>query len=520
MTDQIRLVDYLSQVQALIKGEFNAFSWVKAEIAKLNMSQSAIYLDLVESDENGIRIASCRAAIWQQDAQKILAKFRDAAGIELSAETKVLILVKPSFHPDYGFSLQIKDIDPLYTIGDMAQKLADIKRKLIDSGDIDNQKRITSPNDFTRVAVLSPDSAAGLGDFRSDADALAQAGICQFDYFSSIFQGKQAKADLIQTLRIIYKENEIQPYDCLVVIRGGGSTSDLNYLNEYDLARAITKFKIPVFAGIGHERDHTILDDVAHTAFDTPSKVIHHLIRTISDQVVRLDQAILFVVQSSEAIISDNRSKIDHAHSMTKQASQHLLERTGATAQKLFSGVSQLSEKVIYQYASEIQRDDANVKRLLEQFISASEKNCYMLHQKINSYCISKLEWTDQALKSFHQSVFKSGMNVLESTSVGVSQPFISLGFYAKNRLENASQSISQQVELMHSYVNASLQRAETYVLATSATIDVASPKNTLSRGFCIVRNDLGAPLKNKSDAITKSSLTIEFRDGSLLVNQ
>lgn len=280
----LSLADYLSAVQLVIAETFAHTVWVKAEIRSLSTKGGHYYFELADKDTDGKITASCRGNLWRSQATKVLAKFEKNTGMRLERGLNVLLKVSATFHAQYGFSVNIVDIDPTYTLGDLAKQYQAILTRLYEEGLLDLNKSLPMPFDIQHVLVIAPENAAGLGDFRADADALAATGACLFHYAHATFQGNHAPQEIrqasIQGVKSLSQQG-ITP-DLLVIIRGGGAVGDLAYLNDYELAALIAEQSIPVWVGIGHERDRVMLDEVAHQSFDTPSKVIaairNHLI--------------------------------------------------------------------------------------------------------------------------------------------------------------------------------------------------------------------------------------------------
>ena len=276
--NSVTLSTYLNNVQQVIKTHCADAIWVRAEITNCSTKGGHYYLELAEKNpDTHQRIAATKATIWQFFARRIITKFEQETGIKFGKDLNVLVKLKASFSPEYGFSLNIEDIDSNFTVGDIAKKYLEIRNRLISEGLIDLNRVLPTPFDFEQVLVIAPENAAGLGDFKKDADALEMAGVCRFVYHHCLFQSTQAPIAIQQTLKAALKawsESTISPPDAIVIIRGGGAVNDLAYLNDYDLAALLCKRKVPVWVGIGHERDKTILDEIAHRSFDTPSKVI------------------------------------------------------------------------------------------------------------------------------------------------------------------------------------------------------------------------------------------------------
>ncbi|MBH0085316.1 exodeoxyribonuclease VII large subunit [Psychrobacter sp. SCQQ22] len=285
----LRLSDYLSAVDMVIKQTFNHRVWVKAEIRNLSSKGGHYYFELAEKDDDGKVIASCRGNLWRFKAARVLAKFERATGMPLDRDLTVLLKVSAGFHAQYGFSLTIEDIDPSYTLGDLARQYAEMVDRLTGEGLLHLNQQLPIPFDIEHVLVIAPEKAAGLGDFQADADRLASTGACHFHYHNATFQGNHAPAEIRQAIvsaqQQFYDTYQRLP-DLLVIIRGGGAVGDLAYLNDYELAALVAEQPVPVWVGIGHERDKVILDEVAHTSFDTPSKVIaaisSHLAQLVS----------------------------------------------------------------------------------------------------------------------------------------------------------------------------------------------------------------------------------------------
>lgn len=273
----LRLSDYLSAVEMVIKQTFDHRVWVKAEIRNLSSKGGHYYFELAEKDDDGKVVASCRGNLWRFKATRVLAKFERATGMPLDRDLTVLLKVSAGFHAQYGFSLTIEDIDPSYTLGDLARQYAQMVDRLTGEGLLNLNQQLPAPFDIEHVLVIAPEKAAGLGDFQADANRLARTGACHFHYHNATFQGNHAPAEIRHA--IISAQQQFQDTyqrlpDLLVIIRGGGAVGDLAYLNDYELAALVAEQPIPVWVGIGHERDKVVLDEVAHTSFDTPSKVI------------------------------------------------------------------------------------------------------------------------------------------------------------------------------------------------------------------------------------------------------
>lgn len=286
------LLDYVGQVIA--RGVPGGV-WVRAEIASLT-DRRHLYLDLVQAGEGGAggvgEVAKCRATVWARERFALEAKFRGAtSGATLSAGLKVLLFGTAEFHPQYGFSFNVLDISPEYTLGDAALRLEAMRAELVAEGSYGLNRLLPVPTDFARVAVIAPREAAGLGDFRREADPLEAAGLVEFHYLEATFQGREAGASLLRAVAAARELHQEKALDALFVIRGGGAVTDLAWLNDLELARALATFPAPVVTGLGHARDDTLPDEVTCLRTDTPSKAAAYLVRTVVNAAAQAQEA-------------------------------------------------------------------------------------------------------------------------------------------------------------------------------------------------------------------------------------
>lgn len=340
---QLSLSEYLATVQEVIRIAFDEPVWVKAEIRNLSIKGGHYYLELAEKEEDTDKvIASCKATIWKFTAAKMVLKFERESGIELSRDLNVLIKVKASFSPQYGFSVNIEAIDSSYTLGDIARRYQQILERLTSEGLVNKNKALPTPFDIQNVLVIAPENAAGLGDFKKDADALDKANVCHFVYHTATFQGNTAAVSIAESLANALRQwaqNFNTAPDLIVLIRGGGAVNDLAYLNDYDLAALLCKRSVPIWVGIGHEKDRTILDEVANRSFDTPSKVIGGIRNLIVERTQEVLESLQTIKLLSQHQITAYQSQNDQyirviktlAHGQINEANKSLDMIKGTT---------------------------------------------------------------------------------------------------------------------------------------------------------------------------------------------
>jgi exodeoxyribonuclease VII large subunit len=310
ITEKLSLSQLNQKIKASISASFPELLWIVAEISEIRLNSSGhCYLELIEKDEETDRvIAKIKATIWSFTYRMLAPYFETSTGYSLVAGLKVMVRVQPEFHELYGISLTIKDIDPSYTLGDLARVKREILRKLQSEGVIDMNRMLTFPLVPQRIAVISSETAAGYEDFMDTLIHNSKGFYFYTELFHAQVQGEKAAESIINALERIYeKEDE---FDVVVIIRGGGSQSDLECFNNYNLVYHITQFPLPIVSGIGHERDETITDIVAHTSVKTPTAVAEFLVDTINDFENVLETYWEQLSQLALGILSDEKEKM------------------------------------------------------------------------------------------------------------------------------------------------------------------------------------------------------------------
>ena len=265
------LIELTSLVKQTIEDKFYDYYPIITEIGSLNINRSGhCYLELVQKDsENDRIIAKIRATIWANSFTMINSFFESVTGEKLRSGIKVLIKASVVFHELYGFSLNIVDIDPNYTLGDLERQKKEILDKLENDGVIDMNKELDLPIAPKTIAIISSETAAGYEDFLNQLNNNQQAFVYNTKLFTAFMQGDKVEESIITALDKIYNYYEI--FDLVVIIRGGGSKIELGVFDNYNIAYYITQFPLPIITGIGHDRDISICDVVAHTSVITPT---------------------------------------------------------------------------------------------------------------------------------------------------------------------------------------------------------------------------------------------------------
>lgn len=264
--------------------------WVQAELSEVREAYNGhCYVELVQKAERGnALVAKARGTIWANVYKMLRPYFENATGQRFAAGIKVLMQVSVEYHEQYGLSLMVYDIDPTYTLGDMARRRHEILQQLEEEGVLTLNKELPMPLLPQRVAVISAVGAAGYGDFCDQLSSNPYGFVFYPKLFPAVMQGDRVEETIIAALDKIVAEQEA--WDVVVIIRGGGATSDLSGFDTYDLAANCAQFPLPIITGIGHERDDTVLDAVAHTRVKTPTAAAEYLIASLVEAAKRLDE--------------------------------------------------------------------------------------------------------------------------------------------------------------------------------------------------------------------------------------
>ncbi len=284
--------------------------WIQAELSDVRASHNGhCYVEFVQKDPRSNQlIAKARGTIWANVFRLLKPYFEETTGQAFTSGIKVQVKVTVDFHELYGYSLTIQDIDPNYTLGDLARRRREILLQLQEEGVSTLNKELLMPLLPQRVAVISSSNAAGYGDFCHQLRNNSRGVVFHTELFPAWMQGAQVEESILSALECIH--NRMSEFDVVVIIRGGGATSDLSGFDTYLLAAAVAQFPLPVITGIGHERDDTVLDAVSHTRVKTPTAAAEFLIGWVDAAADRLEQLICRLREAASQRIARERQKI------------------------------------------------------------------------------------------------------------------------------------------------------------------------------------------------------------------
>ncbi|MBO4724093.1 MAG: exodeoxyribonuclease VII large subunit [Bacteroidaceae bacterium] len=287
--EAITLLELNGRVKSTLQFEMPDAYWVQSEISSISPSgQGHCYIELVQKDPTGRNfLAKAKANIWRGTWLKLKPYFEAQTGESLKVGMKVLLQVTVTFHEVYGYSLVVQDIDPTYTMGDMARRRKEILEQLAKDGVIGLNQELEIPALPNRIAVISSATAAGWGDFRNQLDGNIYGFHFYVKLFPALMQGDDVERSVISALNAVAERRD--DFDIVVIIRGGGAVSELSCFDSYNLAFNIANFPLPVITGIGHERDDTVADVVAHTKVKTPTAAAEFIINKVFDSASELE---------------------------------------------------------------------------------------------------------------------------------------------------------------------------------------------------------------------------------------
>ena len=380
--NRLTLFELNSLVREVIECEMPNEYWVEAELSECRESRGHCYMELIQKDEQtATPVAKASAKCWASKWMIVRPYFERTTGQRLHAGMKVLLKVYPQFHEAFGFSWIVTDIDPTYTLGDMARKRQEIIRQLKDEGVFDLQKELQLPLFCQRIAVISSQTAAGYGDFCNQLSDNLYGFQFRTQLFPAIMQGEGVEQSIINALERIYNMD----FDCVVIIRGGGATSDMSGFDTLALAENVANFPLPIITGIGHDRDESILDMVSHTSVKTPTaaaaflidhlKTVMDILNDSQEQIVRLAQQKLTFYKSQFATIAE----------LLPRLFSNVKVRQEARLDALNNSITHLAQLRLSSFNSQLSTIESKLPILLERRVMTEKHRLQLIEEKAKS---------------------------------------------------------------------------------------------------------------------------------------
>ena len=403
--DRLSLLELNRLVRGVIECEMPDEYWVEAELSECRENHGHCFMSLIQKDERGSTpVAKADARCWASKWMLIRPYFERTTGQQLRPGIKVLLKVYAQFHEAYGFSWIVTDIDPTYTLGDMARKRQEIIRQLKEEGVFDLQKELDLPVFCQRIAVISSETAAGYGDFCHQLSDNPYGFHFDVQLFPAIMQGEGVEQSIINALERIYSRSvecgvrSENGFDCVVIIRGGGATSDMSGFDTLELAENVANFPLPIITGIGHDRDESIIDMVSHTRVKTPTAAATLLIDHL--------KAVLDTIEGAQSLITHYaQQKLSSLHSQLATIQEIL--------PKLFSTVKIRQEACLDTYYQRIAHHMGLKLSTLNSQLSTLESRIPLVLERRLTAERHKLELFDEKLRALDPALLlKRGYSI------------------------------------------------------------------------------------------------------------
>ncbi len=471
MNTRYTLLELHSLIREVLQDNLPEAYWVVAEISEMKVNRSGhCYLELVEKDAVSDEIvARARATIWSYTFRMVKPYFETTTGQPFSEGIKVLIQVAVEFHPAYGLSLNIKDIDPTYTVGDMVRRRREIIHRLQESGVFDMNRELPLPLVPQRIAVISSATAAGYQDFIHQLDHNRYGYCFTHKLFEAYMQGSEAVSSVLNALDAVYAEEA--GFDAVAILRGGGAQADLSCFDNFDLAFTAAQFPLPIVTGIGHEKDDTILDLVAHTRQKTPTAVAEFFISGMVRFEDRLNQL--------------QTEIITHAREILETYSDDIGERV------------------------------EELKRLTEKYLAVNQLNLNKLGQRYKSGVNGFVERQTVILYRYQSRILKFPVLMLHKKQHEWSRLARETHILVRSRLHTDKVKLGQLTRVIPTKLRTFISSAFRELKIHEESLRHLDPKNILLRGFSIALQD-GKILKSVTSVSETEELETRFHDGSV----
>jgi exodeoxyribonuclease VII large subunit len=489
--EAVGLKAFLDGVAARVKAVPAA--WVRCELLTVKEAARFVRMEFIEHGPDGRKLAQVSGGCWPDVWRRILEAFA-AVGLRPEAGAKVLVKLRPRLDVNFGFSVEVEDIDPSYSLGDLKAKAEAIRKHLKAAGLWDGNRRLRVPGDYLRVAVISPAGAAGLGDFRSTVDRLSRAGLVAFTFHEAPFQTPQAAVRIVDEMRAIYRAHQQAPFCALAIIRGGGAAADLAYLVDGKLAEAVCKMPMPVMTGIGHERDRNLLDEVACMPLDTPSKVAEHI-----------RSAVVGAAQAADRAVGEIRAQVLLAASGLAKG---VTEAETAIGRGVREGLRAAEREV--RVALEHLRPDARTAlEVAREAVSAAEASAMACARARRDAARAGLNGgTTEITRSAGEHLLAHERQVSRSLASAVAEP--------PRLLDAAARDVNDRVAEVVRSAGATLDEGERDVQRTLTLAEALDPTAVLAAGYAILRSPDGTPLASVALVAEAISVRAEMRDGTV----
>lgn len=444
-TKGISLSAYLSMIEEAISCSGPGEQWIRVELSSLQKRSKGFWLlEFAETSGDGEQKAKVKGICRSWVCARVDQKFEKATSEKLQEGMKLLIKANCSLHPIFGIQLELLDVDPNYTLGDMEAKLNKIRERLILEGVYENNKNISFPPDFTKILLITPEQAAGLGDFMQSTDLLQDLGLLQVDYRTAVFESSQTGRQISELIQeCAYQTTE---YDAIFIVRGGGPKTSLTWLNEYQLARSVCDIQLPVIVGIGHERDHTILDEVARIAMGTPSKAATLIENTIYRQAEEALNNWSYIQQYLDRVIQTTKSECSSAMGFIAESAERCLQVARNNCRHLNETLNDNTGYLYY-------RSDNDCKNYLKSILDNSRFQINIAQGEIDSLFQNRIQREARvAIKQLQTGIQGMISEILNSSPQATLQKGFALTRKKSGKIVSSKHTAAKEPQLRIEY--------------------------------------------------------------------
>ncbi len=469
MEHKLTLSELNEQIKNVLTDAFPSTVWVIGEISELKENRAGhCYLELVEKEGNEI-IARTRATIWSYTYRMLKPYFETTTGQFFTHGIKILVQVSVEYHSSFGLSLNIKDIDPVYTVGDMALQRKEIVNRLQNEGVFDMNRELQLPLVPQKIAVISSETAAGYLDFMNQLETNEYGFKFYTKLFPSVMQGAEAVPSIIRALERIYLYEDF--FDAVIIIRGGGATADLSSFDNYDLAFHITQFPLPVITGIGHEKDDTIIDMVAHTRLKTPTAVAEFFISGMErfyEKLFQLESDVVHLIRDRIDYLNDELEQL--ATSMQHQVAVFIHDKNVLLIRK-GNEFQQNINRFSFRKSVELSNFKHDVRSAVSMWLVKKENSLNQKRRVLKRVAGEILITGNSRLTYLHETLVKETRNYIQ-----------------------------KELERVHLNEN---------------SVRLLNPENVLKRGYSLTMKE-GEIIKSVNQVQADETIETRFSDGSV----
>lgn len=529
----------LSQLTNVISGtlseRFKGSMWVVAEVSECKRNSSGhFYLSLVERQEgSNLPVAELKGAIWAQNYRRISEHFYSISGCDIQAGMKLLFCCTLSYHPNYGLSLIISDIDPTYTLGE-GERMRQLTIAKLQSQGVWNLQREQNvmPTVIQRLAVISSATAAGFEDFCKQLDGSKYR--FEVDLYEAMMQGEQTQSTIIKALeRIMNSEKE---YDSVIIIRGGGSASDLRWFDSYDLAFYVAQFPMPILTGIGHEKDTSVVDMVAFHSFKTPTAVASTLIERIAvldnkleslrSEVIALaqqkllgeSQRTLLAAQNLRACTMETLQqaalKLEGLRGAVPSLSRAIIERQQNRLEVAVKVIPQIASGIVERQLSRIGALRSYFLQSIQQILHSNEQRVSAAYHSLRNITNIRMQRSALELQQLSSRIPSSAEAILQRERYKIERVQSYLGqqsaFLVSNKqgqLDNLRSAFLRQATNL-------LQREQSRLNILQERVASNNPRRILAQGYSLVYDSKGKIVKHVEELSCGELMSFELLDG------